>query len=192
MEMSGEQRIPTDRDSVWRALNDPEMLKSCIPGCESIAAGEDGEYRVKLLAVVGPIKARFSGKMTLTDLDPPRSYRILFEGQGGPAGFAKGEAAVQLEPEGGATRMAYRVKAQVGGKLAQVGSRLIDGVAKKVADEFFDAFGVRVGAAEPGPGAEAAAPAAGEAPGKGAPWLWIAAGTLILAGAVLGYFLLAD
>jgi uncharacterized protein len=190
MEMVGERTIPTERNKVWESLNDPQVLKECIPGCESIEGGEHGEYRVKLVAVIGPIKAKFSGKMTLTDLDPPNAYRILFEGQGGPAGFAKGEAAVRLEPAGPATRMTYDVKAQVGGKIAQVGARLIDGVAKKVADEFFDAFSHKVGTPEPAEGAPGALDANVRPPSAALRWAGVAA--LLLLSAIAAYFLLAD
>jgi uncharacterized protein len=188
MEMAGEQTIATDQATVWRALNDPEVLKACIPGCESIEQSGDGEYKVKLAAVIGPLRAKFNGKMTLTDLDPPRAYRILFEGQGGPAGFAKGEAAVRLHAEGAATRMAYSVKAQIGGKLAQVGSRLIDGVARKVADEFFAGFSERVAPAV----AAAAGPVEGGTPAKPGLWLWVAVAVAVVFVAIGAYVLFAD
>lgn len=168
MDMTGEQRIPTGQQAVWEALNDLEVLKACIPGCESIEKVSDTEHHVTLTAAVGPVKAKFKGKMHLADLDPPRSYRIGFEGQGGVAGFAKGEAQVSLQADGADTLMRYTVHAQIGGKLAQVGSRLIDAAAKKLADEFFGAFNARVA---PG-AAEAAAPE----PAAGVPaWVWIAA-----------------
>ncbi|CAG0929212.1 MAG: carbon monoxide dehydrogenase subunit G [Zoogloeaceae bacterium] len=168
MDMNGEQRIPVGQQAVWEALNDLEVLKACIPGCESIEKVSDTEHHVTLTAAVGPVKAKFKGKMHLGDLDPPHSYRIGFEGQGGVAGFAKGEAQVALKPDGADTLMHYTVHAQVGGKLAQVGSRLIDAAAKKLADEFFSAFNARV--------APAAAEAAAPKPATGVPiWVWIAA-----------------
>lgn len=143
MEMTGEQLIPLTQTETWDALNDPGVLKDCIPGCESIERLSDSEYEVVLTAKVGPVSAKFKGKMTMTDSDPPRAYTLSFEGQGGVAGFAKGEAKVALTPENGATRLAYSAKANVGGKLAQVGSRLIDSVAKQMAGKFFEAFNRR-------------------------------------------------
>jgi carbon monoxide dehydrogenase subunit G len=140
MEMTGEQLIPLPQDATWRALNDTEILKACIPGCESIEKQSDNEYVLTMTARVGPVSAKFKGKMTLSDINPPHAYTLLFEGQGGVAGFAKGEANVNLAPEGDGTKLAYAVKAMIGGKLAQVGARLIDGVAKKIAEQFFTAF----------------------------------------------------
>lgn len=144
MEMTGEQLIPLLQQRVWEALNDPEVLKACIPGCESIERVSDAEYAVAMVAAVGPVKARFSGKLKLTDLNPPHSYSIAFEGSGGAAGFGKGSAHVELVPEGDSTRLRYSANASVGGKLAQVGSRLIDGVARKMADDFFVRFNATV------------------------------------------------
>ena len=140
MEMTGEQQIPLSQADTWKALNDPAVLKDCVPGCESIERTGDNEYEVVLTAKVGPVSAKFKGKMTVTDADPPRAYTLVFEGQGGVAGFAKGQATVTLTPEGKGTRLSYSAKASVGGKLAQVGARLIDGVAKQLAGKFFDAF----------------------------------------------------
>jgi uncharacterized protein len=144
MEMTGEQLIPLPQAATWEALNDPAVLKHCIPGCESIERVADNEYKVVLTAKVGPVNAKFKGKMTVSDADPPRAYTLVFEGQGGAAGFAKGQASVALTPEAAGTRLAYSAKASVGGKLAQVGSRLIDGVAKKLAGHFFTAFNKHV------------------------------------------------
>jgi uncharacterized protein len=139
MDMSGERQIPASREAVWKALNDPEVLKQCIPGCEEIEKTSDTEFTAKVVAKVGPVKARFGGKVNLTDLDPPNGYKIVGEGQGGAAGFAKGSAEVNLEPgENGGTLMRYKVHAAIGGKLAQIGSRLIDGTARKLSDQFFD------------------------------------------------------
>jgi len=140
MEMKGEQLIPAPQQTVWNGLNDPQTLKACVPGCESITPTGDNEYQVLMVARVGPVSAKFKGKLTLSDIKPPSSYAIAFEGQGGPAGFAKGGAQVRLSTEGLTTRLAYDVKASVGGKLAQIGSRLIDAAAKKVADDFFRNF----------------------------------------------------
>ena len=140
MEMHGERRIPAPREAVWARLNDPETLKECIPGCQSVEKLSDTEFTAKVRAKVGPVSANFSGKVTLTDLDPPSGYTISGEGTGGVAGFAKGGAKVTLEEEGGETVLRYGVQAQVGGKLAQIGSRLIDATARKMADQFFSKF----------------------------------------------------
>lgn len=156
MEMTGEQRIPVGQQRVWEALNDPEVLKTCIPGCDTIERVSDNEYKIGMTAAVGPVKARFAGKLTLLDLNPPNSYSLAFEGSGGAAGFGKGGAKVNLTPDGAAsTLLAYSANAQVGGKLAQVGARLIDGVAKKMADDFFKKFNATVAVAAPAPAQEA-------------------------------------
>ncbi|MDX1375423.1 MAG: carbon monoxide dehydrogenase subunit G [Burkholderiales bacterium] len=140
MEMNGEQRIPATQQRTWEALNDPEVLKACVPGCESIEKLSDTDYQVLMTARVGPVSAKFKGKLSLSDLDPPNAYSIAFEGQGGVAGFGKGGARVRLEPENDETVLRYDVKASVGGKLAQIGSRLVDAAAKKIANDFFSAF----------------------------------------------------
>src|SRR4051794_34362566 len=140
MDMTGEFRIPAPRQRVWDGLNDPEILKSSIPGCQTIEKLSDTEFTAKVVAQVGPVKANFSGKVTLSDLDPPQSYTIAGEGSGGVAGFAKGSAQVKLADEGGATVLNYAVQAHVGGRLAQIGSRLIDSVARKMAENFFARF----------------------------------------------------
>ena len=144
MEMTGEQLIPVPQQKVWQGLNDPEILKACIAGCESIERVSDSEYKVSIVAAVGPVKAKFAGKLLLSDLNPPNSYSLSFEGSGGAAGFGKGGAQVSLKTEGAGTRLSYSAKASVGGKLAQVGSRLIDGVARKMADDFFAAFNAKL------------------------------------------------
>jgi carbon monoxide dehydrogenase subunit G len=144
MEMKGEQLVPASQQKVWEALNDPEALKACIPGCETIDRSADNEYIVAMVSRVGPVSAKFKGKLTLSDVRAPNSYSLSFEGQGGAAGFAKGGANVRLSPEGSSTRLSYDVKANVGGKLAQIGSRLIDAAAKKVADDFFRNFNERL------------------------------------------------
>ncbi|HKH96768.1 MAG TPA: carbon monoxide dehydrogenase subunit G [Beijerinckiaceae bacterium] len=140
MTMNGEAVLPADRNKVWVALNDPEVLKACIPGCQELDKVSDTEFQATVRAAVGPVKATFKGRVQLLDLDPPNGYRIAGEGQGGVAGFAKGGANVRLEDAEGGTRMTYDVEAQIGGKLAQLGGRLINGVAKKYADEFFANF----------------------------------------------------
>jgi uncharacterized protein len=144
MDMNGEQRIEAPREAVWVALNDPEILKQCIPGCESIIKTSDTEMEAACTLKVGPIKASFKGKVTLSEIDPPNGYRITGEGTGGMAGHAKGGAKVTLVADGEATILQYEVKAEVGGKLAQLGSRLIDVTAKKLAGEFFEKFGKAV------------------------------------------------
>jgi uncharacterized protein len=149
MEMTGEQLIPVPQEKVWQGLNDPEVLKACIAGCESIDRVSDNEYKLVIVAAVGPVRAKFTGKLMLADLNPPNSYSLSFEGSGGAAGFGKGGAQVSLKTEGSSTRLSYSAKASVGGKLAQVGSRLIDGVAKKMADDFFTAFNEKLAGASP-------------------------------------------
>ncbi len=164
MELTGEFRIPAPRETVWEALNDPEVLKQCIPGCQEVVKVSDSEFTAKATLKVGTVKATFAGKVRLSDLDPPNRYTISGQGQGGAAGFAKGEAAVVLDNDGADTVLRYTAHATVGGKLAQIGSRVIDGVAKKMADDFFGRFTeiIAAGAAE-----EAAAPAVSAAvPGK--------------------------
>lgn len=197
MDMTGEFRIPAPRDAVWRALNDPEVLKQCIPGCESVDKTSETEFVAKVTAAVGPVKAKFGGKVTLSDIDPPNGYTISGEGQGGAAGFAKGGAKVKLVEDGGETILSYQVSAQVGGKLAQVGSRLIDGVSKKMAEEFFNRFAAQVAQASPPPPAplpgqqppqqpggttspQAGAPPAPQAGGLPG-WAWIAGVVAVVA-----------
>ncbi|MCW2243442.1 SRPBCC family protein [Azospirillum canadense] len=151
MDMSGSQRIAAPREAVWKALNDPEILRQCIPGCEEVQKVSDTEFTAKVVAKVGPVSAKFAGKVTLSDLDPPNGYTITGEGSGGAAGFGKGGATVTLAPDGDATLLSYTAKAQVGGKLAQIGSRLVDATARKMADDFFTRFTTVVGAPEPAP-----------------------------------------
>ena len=165
MDMSGEYRIPASRQVVWDALNDPAVLKASIAGCEELEKNDEGGFAAKVRAKVGPVSARFTGKVTIVDPDPPNGYRIEGEGQGGAAGFAKGGATVKLADDGGATVLTYEANASVGGKLAQIGSRLIDGTAKKMADDFFAKFSEIVAeqAGEAEPAVEAPAdPAAAE------------------------------
>jgi uncharacterized protein len=140
MTMTGEYQLPAPREDVWQKLNDPEVLKSCIPGCEELEKLSDTEFRAVATTKIGPVKARFKGKVRLSDLDPPNGYRISGEGDGGVAGFAKGGATVALQPKDGGTLLTYNVEAQIGGKLAQLGQRLVNGAAKKVADDFFQRF----------------------------------------------------
>lgn len=159
MEMTGERHIPAPRQKVWEALNDPAVLKSAIPGCESLEKISENELKATASVRIGPIAARFAGKVLLSDLDPPNSYTISGEGQGGVAGFAKGGATVHLADSGPDTLLQYDVKAQVGGKIAQLGARLIDASAKQMADNFFDRFAASVGGV---PEVAEARPVAGE------------------------------
>lgn len=149
MELKGEQLLPVSRQAAWEALNDTSLLKEAIPGCESITpstvegaeGGSPGVYDLVMVAAIGPVKAKFKGKLQLMDLDPPNAYTIRFEGSGGVAGFGKGSAAVKLEPaDDDNTRLDYHAQASVGGKIAQVGSRLVDMAARKIADNFFENF----------------------------------------------------
>ena len=151
MVMSGEQQLAAPRETVWAKLNDPAVLKACIPGCESLDVIGENEFLAVATNKIGPVKARFKGKVRLTDLDPPNGYKISGEGDGGVAGFAKGGASVNLSDKDGGTLLTYNVEAQIGGKLAQLGQRLINGAAKKVADDFFANFAKAVSGPGPGP-----------------------------------------
>lgn len=166
MKMSGEYKIEAPREKVWAALNDPQVLKQSIPGCDEIEQTSDTSFTAQVTAKVGPVKAKFSGAVELTDIDAPNGYRISGEGKGGAAGFAKGGANVSLEEDGGGTLLKYEVDAQVGGKLAQLGARLIDGTAKKMASQFFENFAEAV--TEGGDDAAAPAEAAPAAPAPAA------------------------
>jgi uncharacterized protein len=140
LEMSGEYILPQSRETVYAALNDPEILKKCIPGCEELEKVSDNEFAAVVKLSVGPVSARFKGKVRLEDLDPPNGYRIAGEGEGGVAGFAKGGASVQLTEVPDGTQLTYKAEANVGGKIAQLGQRLLAGTAKKIADKFFSNF----------------------------------------------------
>jgi uncharacterized protein len=146
--MTGEVDLAASQQVVWEKLNDPEVLKACIPGCESLEKTADNELQAVAKIKIGPVSATFRGKVELTDLNPPHGYTISGEGQGGIAGFAKGAAKVDLAPIEGGTRMSYAVEAQVGGKIAQLGARLIDGVAKRMADQFFERFAEKINEAK--------------------------------------------
>lgn len=207
MDLTGDYRIPAPRETVWAALNDPEVLKACIPGCEELNKNSDTEFVAKVVAKIGPVKASFGGKVTLSDIDAPNGYTITGEGQGGAAGFAKGGAKVRLESvdNGGATILHYAADAQIGGKLAQIGSRLVEGSAKKLADEFFAAFAAQATAkagtpppvetaatvASPttapavmAPESISAASSEAEAKRGLSPWVWIG-GLTVVVGAIL-------
>ncbi len=144
MTMTGEIQLAAPKQVVWDKLNDPEVLKATIPGCESLEKTSDTSFSAVAVTKIGPVKARWKGKVNLTDLDPPNGYKIVGEGEGGVAGFAKGAADVKLTDKDGGTLLTYSVEAQIGGKLAQLGQRLINGAAKKMADEFFQKFAANV------------------------------------------------
>lgn len=202
MELKDEQVINAPRDKVYAALNDPDILKQAIPGCESLTKLSDTEMEAVAQLKIGPVKAKFKGHVNLTDLNPPESYTIVGEGKGGAAGFAKGRAEVMLIEEGERTRLRYNAKADVGGKLAQLGSRLIDSTAQKLASQFFQRFGELVGGeappqappeamAEAGTAAEPRTAAVGEPvapprPAAGAvpAWMWLAAAAALAAVAL--------
>lgn len=153
MQMTGQRTLPVPPQQAWNALNDPQMLKECIPGCESVTLTGPLQYEVLMAARIGPVAAKFKGKLTQSDVVEPESYTISFDGQGGVAGFGKGSAKVRLTPVAAGTQLDYDVSAQVGGKIAQIGSRLVDAAAAKIADDFFASFETKLGAA-----AAAAAP----------------------------------
>lgn len=195
MELSNERHLPLPRATVWEALNDPAVLQACIPGCESFDRVDDNTYDATVTAKVGPVKARFNGRVTLTDLDPPASYSMSFQGKGGQAGFVKGSADVSLRETDAGCTVEYRARATLGGKLAQLGNRLVDGAARKTADDFFDRFVEHMGAGE----AEAAGDDgsggdgddgdddAGQPPAAGSGrlrslWPWTVAGAGVLVG----------
>jgi uncharacterized protein len=144
--MTGEVELPASQAVVWARLNDPEVLKACIPGCQTLEKLSDTEFQATAKIKIGPVSATFKGRVELSDINPPHGYTISGEGQGGIAGFAKGGAKVGLFPNGSGTRMTYDVEAQVGGKIAQLGARLVDGVAKRMADQFFENFAAQMSA----------------------------------------------
>ena len=196
MDVTGEFRIEAPRARVWRGLNDTEVLKQCIPGCREIERLSETELEATAVLKVGPVKATFKGKVTLSDLDPPNSYRIVGEGKGGVAGFARGEALVSLADDGGATVLTYTATATVGGKLAQVGQRLLDATANKMAADFFGRFAEVIddlGDEEPAGDIEPAAEpdevaTAPEAAAPGLPtWAWVT-GVLAVVAGLLAFF----
>lgn len=217
MDMQGSRQLAVTQQQAWDALNDPEVLKTCIPGCEKVEATGENRYALGMTVRVGPVSARFNGRIELQDVAPPESYTMAFEGQGGAAGFGKGSAKVHLAPlaEGTACQLDYSAHAQVGGKIAQVGQRLVDGVAKSMAEDFFRRFdeemqrryphGDPVAPSDVSPGANAAAMAAAAGAGTGAagmdripgvalvapsqgrvpPWLWVVFGAIVLVALLL-------
>jgi hypothetical protein len=173
MEMKGERVLAASRETAWTLLNDSELLRLCIPGCESMTGSGDDTYDVVMTAAIGPVKARFKGKLTLRDIEAPSRYRLLFEGQSAQAGFARGEARVELEElSARETRLLYIATAQIGGKLAQIGARLIDAAAAATADRFFQSFAAQLSARIPADGTGTAAAAAVPAAHPGF-WSWL-------------------
>ena len=140
MDMQATRALTVSQQQAWDALNDPEVLKTCIPGCDTVLATGENQYAIGMALRIGPVSAKFKGQITLTDIQPPHSYNILFEGQGGPAGFGKGQAQVRLAPTPTGCDLSYTVQASVGGKVAQLGQRLIDGAARSLAEDFFRRF----------------------------------------------------
>lgn len=184
MELTGEQRINATRSRVWAALNDVDVLRASLPGCEALEKEGDDAFKATVRASVGPVKAKFNGEVHLENIDAPNGYTLVGEGKGGAAGFAKGQADVRLEDEGDTTKLSYTVKANVGGQLARIGGRLIDATAKKLSDEFFTNFRAQVEGVEEAPKPEAEVEAvsveAEAAPRRGlSPIIW--GGALILA-----------
>ena len=176
MELTNTRIVPAPPSVVWASLNDPAILKECLPGCESLERAGDNAFQAVMATRVGPVSARFTGRVTMSDIDPPNAYTLHFEGQGGAAGFARGEARITLAPEGERqTSLHYAAKAQVGGKLAQIGSRLVDGAAAKMTDDFFTRFVERVGAAAGGAPAASVPATTGLAPPGGSAWIRYAA-----------------
>jgi uncharacterized protein len=184
MDMAGERLISAPQNTVWSALNDPVILKACIPGCESLEATSENEMTAVAAIKLGPISAKFSGRVKLSDIDPPNGYTLSGEGKGGPAGFAKGAAKVRLTPQPEGTLLTYTVQAQVGGKIAQLGARLIDATAKSMADQFFTKFVDQVQALVPR-NATASVPREPSAAARPttAPWLLIAGAIVVIVGA---------
>ena len=194
MDLNGEYRIAAPREAVWKALNDADVLRQCIPGCEFVEKTSDTEFNAKVRAKVGPVSAGFTGKVTLSDLDPPNGYKISGEGQGGVAGFARGGADVRLKPDetGTGTILTYAVQANVGGKIAQIGSRLIEGTARSMAEQFFGKFAELVVAQSGGAAAAAVSPAAAAsapstAPGGLSQRVWVTL-LIVIVALVLLYF----
>jgi hypothetical protein len=194
MDMQGHRALAITQQQAWDALNDPAVLKACIPGCDKVEPTGDNQYAVGMALKIGPVAAKFAGKILLSDIVAPESYKINFEGQGGVAGFGKGTAEVRLTPSGTGCELDYKVHATVGGKVAQLGQRLIDGTAKSMAEDFFKRFDEAMQQAHPGAyaarDAALAADGASAAPAAGGPavqgggipaWVWIAGGVAVLA-----------
>ncbi|HEY0825724.1 MAG TPA: carbon monoxide dehydrogenase subunit G [Ramlibacter sp.] len=192
MEMQGNRHLAVTQQQAWEALNDPQVLKACIPGCDRVEATGENQYAIGMAVKVGPVAARFNGKIQLLDVLPPSSYTLNFEGQGGAAGFGKGSANVNLAPPAAGTgcELSYTAKAQVGGKIAQVGQRLVDGVAKSMAEDFFRRFDEEMQRRHPEAyaveAAQAAVPPGEAAPARRLPlWAWILFGVVVLIALLL-------
>lgn len=196
MDMQGQRALAVTQQQAWDALNNPEVLKACIPGCEKVEATGENQFAVGVAVKIGPVSAKFAGKIALSDIHPPHSYKLSFDGQGGAAGFGKGSSEVKLVPQGSGCELSYTVHAQVGGKIAQMGQRLIDGVAKNMAEDFFKRFDNEMQRRHPeayaaqasaqAAAAEGAAAAAAPAPAEArkggvAPWVWVAGAVVVLA-----------
>jgi len=193
MEMEGRRTLAVSQQQAWDGLNDPQVLRACIPGCEKVERTGENQFALAMAVKVGPVSAKFTGRIALSDVQPPQGYTLGFEGQGGAAGFGKGTARVQLAPVAGGCELAYQVQAQVGGRIAQVGQRLIDGVARSMAEDFFKRFEAQMQLRHPAaPPAEAAAaaqtaavaqPAAGSSGRSTMPaWAWILFAAVLAAG----------
>ena len=188
MELQGERLIPASVDKTWAALNDPEVLKACIAGCESVERTGEDAFTAVVALKVGPVSARFKGNLQMTNITPPTGYTINFDGQGGVAGFGKGSADVALTPQGDQTLLKYNARATVGGKMAQIGSRLIDATAAKITEDFFKAFEAHLQASAPVVASEAAPAGSGdlvepERDGSVAKLWWLIAALVVLAAA---------
>ncbi|MEO8859137.1 MAG: carbon monoxide dehydrogenase subunit G, partial [Burkholderiaceae bacterium] len=186
MDMQASRQLSVTQQQAWEALNDPEVLKICIPGCDKVEATGENQYAVGMAIKIGPVSAKFTGKITLSDVVPPSSYTISFEGQGGPAGHGKGNAQVKLTPNEGGCELDYTVHAQVGGKVAQLGQRLIDGAAKSIAEDFFKRFDNEMQRRYPAEAAPVTAQlaVADDAPAarsKTPPWVWVVGVVVLLA-----------
>lgn len=181
MDMQASRQLGVTQQQAWDALNDPEVLKACIPGCEKIESTGPDSFTAALAVKIGPVSAKFGGKVKLSDLNPPASYTLGFDGQGGAAGFGKGTAKVSLTPNDGGCLLDYTVHAQVGGKLAQIGQRLVDGAARSMAEDFFKRFDEEMQRRHPAAAPTAPEPAAEPARGSAIPaWAWIG-GAVVLA-----------
>lgn len=190
MDMQGNRQLAISQQQAWDALNDPAVLKVCIPGCDKVEPTGENQYTIGMALKIGPVSAKFSGKITLSEINPPASYKLSFEGQGGPAGFGKGSAEVELTPSEGGCLLSYTVHASVGGKIAQLGQRLIDGAAKSMAEDFFRRFDEEMQRQHPeiyAAKVDAAVPAgAAPAGAKGGipAWVWVAG---VVLAAVVAY-----
>ena len=192
MDMQGSRQLAITQQQAWDALNDPNVLKTCIPGCDKVEPSGENQFTIGMALKIGPVSAKFAGKITLSDIQAPSSYKINFEGQGGPAGFGKGDAAVTLTPNPAGCELAYTVHASVGGKIAQLGQRLIDGAAKAMAEDFFKRFDNEMQRQYPDVyAAKAAATDTSTSPAAmpqhtGVPvWIWVAGAAVLLAGLIL-------